>query len=50
MDKAVNDHDNTVNTDNTNNTDVITKAICVMTPTEGNDVKGLISFTQNSKQ
>lgn len=32
--------------DNTSNTDMITKAICVMTPTEGHEVKGLITFTQ----
>ena len=38
--KIVTDHDNT------NHTEMITKAICVMTPTEGNDVKGLITFTQ----
>ena len=31
---------------NTDNADLITKAICVMTPTEGNEVKGLITFTQ----
>lgn len=38
--KIVADHDNT------SNTDMITKAICVMTPTEGHEVKGLITFTQ----
>lgn len=32
--------------DTTDNADKITKAICVMTPTEGNEVKGLITFTQ----
>ena len=41
--KIVNDHDNT---DITDNSDMITKAICVMTPTEGNEAKGLITFTQ----
>jgi Cu-Zn family superoxide dismutase len=35
-----------VDHDNTDNTDKITKAICVMTPTEGSEVKGLITFTQ----
>lgn len=38
--KIVADHDIT------SNTDMITKAICVMTPTEGYEVKGLITFTQ----
>ena len=38
--KIVADHDIT------SNTDMITKAICVMTPTEGHEVKGLITFTQ----
>lgn len=28
--------------------DAITKAICVVTPTEGNDVKGTITFTQTN--
>ena len=43
--KPVTNHDNTsmISHDNSN---AISKAICVLTPTEGNNVKGTVTFTQ----
>ena len=43
--KPVTNHDNTsmISQDNSN---AISKAICVLTPTEGNNVKGIVTFTQ----
>ncbi len=44
--ETVSDHDIANHDDTTNK---ISKAVCVMTPTEGNDVSGLITFTQTDK-
>ena len=45
--KPVTEQDNTsmVSHDNSN---AISKAICVLTPTEGNNVKGIVTFTQKA--
>lgn len=45
-DETVSGHDIVNHDDDANK---ISKAICVMTPTEGNDVSGLITFTQTDK-
>lgn len=43
-----NDIDMHSNADTHNDAEAITKAICVVTPTEGHDVKGTVTFTQTN--
>ena len=44
--KPVTNHDESVTVLSGDNTSDVTEAICVLTPTEGNNVKGEVTFTQ----
>ena len=39
-------HEESTNMTSHDNSDAISRAVCVITPTEGNDVKGIVTFTQ----
>ncbi len=39
-------HEESTNMVSHDNSDAISRAVCVITPTEGNDVKGIVTFTQ----